>query len=321
MTDRHETALKFLAARIAADGVVSEEEAIALRQKVFPDGVVFRTEAEALLRLNDRVRGEGAGWGEVFVEALTDHLLGVGAGETHLSDDAAAWLQRAVLADGVLKRDTEVALLVKVLERAASTPDGFHGFVRDRMFQLLTAPPPANLGEADVALIRCVLFAQGSDGSIAVSRDEAEWLFAIDTATDGGDHHPSWRTLFVQAILNHLLAAAAPGLLARASMLHRVEIAGHTPRGPLPRFAAMLAGGPSAWLEALRQPGPAKAMHRYYEGRVAAFADAERLTVSEIAWASARTRADARVTANERAVLDELKRIEAEQAGGRAAAR
>lgn len=310
MTDRHETALKFLAARIAADGVVSEEEAIALRQKVFPDGVVSRDEAEALLRLNDRVRGEGAGWSAVFVEALTDHLLGADVGETHLSDDAANWLQRAVLADGVLKRDTEVALLVKVLERAASTPDGFHGFVRDRMFQLLTAPPPANLGEADVALIRNVLFAQGGDGSIAVSREEAEWLFAIDTATDGGDHHPSWRTLFVQAILNHLLAAAAPALLSRATALHRIEIAGRAPK--------TLQGRVAAFFEKLGHTSPERAMTRYWEGRVAAFAEAERLTVSEIAWVTARARADARVTANEKAVLEEIRRIEAEQAAAMA---
>lgn len=321
MTDRQTTALKFLAARIAVDGVVTEEEALALRREVFPDGKVSRAEAEALLRLNARVRGEGGAWRAAFVEAVADHLLDNEYGETHLAPEPADWLQRAVLADGVLDRETEVALLVKVLERAASTPDDFHGFVRDRMFQLLTSPPPANLGEADVALIRSVLFAQGGAGSIAVSRDEADWLFAIDSATDGGDHHPSWRTLFMQAILNHLLAAAAPALLDRATALHRSVIAESQPKGALNRMRAVLAAGPSGWIDKLTQPSTLKAMERYYEGRVAQIAEAERLTLSEIAWVTARSRADARITANERAVLDELKRIEAEQAAALAPAR
>lgn len=318
-SDPADTALKFLAARIAVDGVVTEEEALALRREIFPDGKVSRAEASALLRLNARVRGEGTAWRDAFVEAVTDHVLANGYSETHLSDENAEWLQRAVLADGVLDRDTEVALLVKVLERASSTPDGFHGFVRDRMFQLLTSPPPANLTEADVQLIRRVLFAEGGAGSIAVSRDEAEWIFAIDAATDGGEHHPSWRALFMQAILNHLLANAAPRLLDRATLLHRATIADAPRETFFERLRTIAAGGPTVWFETLTQPAPTKAINAYYAARAAQAAEAERLTLSEIAWVAARTRADARITANERAVLDELKRIEAEQQAAAAA--
>jgi len=315
MTDRRETALKSLAARIAADGRVSEDEALMLRMQVFPDGIVTRSEAETLVRLNAVVSGEGDAWRATFVEALTDHVLYAGEPIGILDESAAQWLEGVLVSDAPLRRDLEVELLVRVLERAESTPAGFQAFVRDRLFQLLTAPPPADLRETDVAIIRRVVFAVASDESIHVSRDEAEWLFAIDAATDGGNHHASWRDLFVKSICNCLLAADAPALLARNSHLHRAAILGRAPASDaFSRIGRAFSGGPEAIAARLRQPGPAQGIAAYYEARAAEAAAAERLTLAEVAWVVARARADARVTANEQAVLDALRGIEREQA-------
>jgi hypothetical protein len=314
MTERADAALKILAARIAADGIVSEDEALSLRAEIFPDGVVSRAEADALLRLNECVRSDADAWRAVFVEALCDHMLMDESVDGHLSEPRTRWLERALMADGRIDRDTEVALLAKLLERASSTPSGFHGFVRDRIFQLLTAPPPVNLGAPEVELIRRVLFAEGGSKSIAVSREEAEWLFAIDAAADGGVHHESWRDLFVKAICNHLMCDAAPALLDRNRLLHRAEIAARPTVRDGWRLDDLAKGGLKGFMDKVGQRDPIEGMERYYLARTAQMAEAERLTLAEIAWVTARARADARVTANERAVLEELRRIEREQA-------
>jgi hypothetical protein len=314
MTERAETALKILAARIAADGIVSEDEALSLRAEIFPDGVVTRAEAEALLRLNDCVRRDADAWRAVFVEALCDHMIMGEDLEGHLSEPRTRWLEQALMADGRIDRDAEVALLAKLLERAASAPVGFHGFVRDRIFQLLTAPPPVDLGAREVDLIRRVLFAEGGSKSIAVSRDEAEWLFAIDAAADGGAHHESWRDLFVKAICNHLMCDAAPALLDRNRLLHRASIAARPAAREGWSLHDLAKGGLKGFLDQVGQRDPIEGMERNYSTRTAQMAAAERLTLSEIAWVTARARADARLTGNERAVLEELRRIEREQA-------
>jgi hypothetical protein len=263
------------------------------------------------------VRGEGAAWREAFVEALTDHVLNAQEPAGHLGDEAARWLEAELLRDGRLDRDCEMALIVNVLRRASSTPDGFAAFVRDRIFQLLTSPPPSDLNAAEVELIRAVLFAEGGSGSIAVSREEAEWLFAIDAAIDGGTHHESWRDLFVKAICNHLLAAAAPALLERSRMMHRERIA-NPPRvwDAWRAFVKKPHLDPSGFTE----PSPAEIIAKAYGQRVQDMRAAERVTLDEVVWVSARVHGDRRVTANERAVLDELVRIAREQDGDSASA-
>jgi hypothetical protein len=314
---RAAAALKILAARIAADSVVTEGEAMAMRFELFPDGMIDREEAEVLLRLNARVRGEGSAWRDAFVEALTDHVLHAEDPAGHLGDATARWLETRILNDDRLDRDCEMALIVNVLRRAETAPAAFAAFVRDRIFQLLTSPPPSDLGAQEVELIRTVLFAEGGSGSIAVSRDEAEWLFAIDSATDGGKHHESWRDLFVKAICNHLMAAAAPALLDRTRVLHRARLA--KPAGVWGAWRTF-AANPRPDFGALSEPSPGAIIAQAYEKRVAEMRAAERLTLDEIAWVSARVHGDRRVTANERAVLEELKRIADEQGVGVAAA-
>ena len=316
MSDKETASLQVLAARVAADKRITAEEALELRRAVFPDGVVTRAEAETLIRLNERTDGDDPAWRAAFVEALVDFALLAESPRDHLGDETAAWLEQRLFADAVIERETEMALIVKLLERAETTPAGFQQFARDRLFQLLTAPPPASLKDDDVALIRALLFAVGGADGIAVSREEADWLFAIDSATDGATHCPAWRDLFVRAICNHLMAANAPALLARTHALHRARLAEQASVGLGRRFAQAFSGGLGAIIARARQPDAAAAMNAYYARRLGEMAHAEVLTLSEIAWVTARARADARVTANERAVLDELARIEREQKTG-----
>ena len=65
--------------------------------------------------------------------------------------------------------------------------------------------PRAAIGAGDVAILRKALHAPAGDGSLLVTRREAELLFALNEATGAGENDPAWRDFFVRAIANHLL--------------------------------------------------------------------------------------------------------------------
>ncbi|MDR1672544.1 MAG: TerB family tellurite resistance protein [Bacteroidales bacterium] len=56
------------------------------------------------------------------------------------------------------------------------------------------------IDEAEVNQLREVLYADGK-----IDKEEAEFLFELNDAVSGKDNHPSWETLFVEAITGFLL--------------------------------------------------------------------------------------------------------------------
>ena len=67
---------------------------------------------------------------------------------------------------------------------------------------------PGVVTEADVDLLRRIIYSFGGDGNMAVTQPEAEILFDIDEATADADNHPAWGDLFVKAIANCVMAAS-----------------------------------------------------------------------------------------------------------------
>jgi hypothetical protein len=65
--------------------------------------------------------------------------------------------------------------------------------------------PRANVGAGDVAILRKALHAPAGDGSLLVTRREAEMLFALNEATGAGENDPAWKDFFARAIANHLM--------------------------------------------------------------------------------------------------------------------
>ena len=63
------------------------------------------------------------------------------------------------------------------------------------------------IDEAEVKQLREVLYADGK-----IDKEEAEFLFELNDAVSGKDNHPSWETLFIEAITSFLLEdEASPG--------------------------------------------------------------------------------------------------------------
>ena len=107
--------------QLAADGRVSDAEALDVRRAIFPDGTVSREEADALFQLNERVGDDDPAWNAAFIEAICDHLL-LNEPRGHVTDEGAAWLEGRLGQDGKLELATELELVLKVLEKAESDP-------------------------------------------------------------------------------------------------------------------------------------------------------------------------------------------------------
>ncbi len=292
-------ALQALTDDLATRGRVSADDALRLRREVFPDGVVSRDEADALIALEARVANSDDAWAQTFAEAIADHVLQEGP---NVSDESAAWL--AARFGAVAPREAELEALLKVLERADSAPDSLHAFVRERLSALVASRP---IAAADVELIRRCLYA----GDSFVKEDEAKWLFSLDAESDGRANDPSWQDFFVKAVLNHLMGSYAPSLLDAANVRARQAWLENTKQTPLSNLWSIFAGGWSGYRDAVRSPSMVDALEADYEALNANAAEDSNLTLQERAWAVGMTQEDGKLTANEKALLAQLEKIEA----------
>lgn len=199
-----------------AGRALSAEDVLALRRAVWPDGVVARAEAEALFDLHRRLREPGLEWSDFFIEAIADHVLNATEPRSYVDDGTAAWLTGEIGKDGGTIGPVELELVVKILEGALNAPPSLKAWALAEVERcVLTGRGatrrdgdlrPGVVDEAEVKLLRRIVFAGGGDGALVVSQDEAEMLWRIKDSTLGAANAPGWRTLFVQAVGNHLMA-------------------------------------------------------------------------------------------------------------------
>jgi uncharacterized membrane protein YebE (DUF533 family) len=65
------------------------------------------------------------------------------------------------------------------------------------------------IDEQEVKQLRDVLYADG-----IIDKEEAEFLFELNDAVSSKENHPSWKTLFVEAITSFLLEdEVSPGIV------------------------------------------------------------------------------------------------------------
>jgi hypothetical protein len=192
---------------IAARGRIGDDDVAALRRAVYPDGIIAQAEADALLAL-ERAAGGSAGpdWRVLFVEALVDHVVNQTEPRGAVADPQAEWLMGAL--KGRLATANELEMLVRIMESARAMPPALAAFALEQVKHgCLTGEGPTTRGRchysrivdaADVDLLRRILFAAGGDGSIDVTRAEAEVLFDLHDQTVGQDNDPGFCDLFVR---------------------------------------------------------------------------------------------------------------------------
>lgn len=194
---------------------ITRQELRDLRAEVWGDGSVSAPEAEKLFDMNRSVE-PSIEWMDFFVEAICEFMLSQGEPRGYVTEDESTWLLHHVSQEGQIANHAELELIVKLLERAEYAPTALRRFALGAIEQtVLTGEGPTRQGQpveapriddAEVSVIRRLIFAPASDGPAKVSAAEAELLFRLKDATLGQDNSPEWKKLFVQGIANHLMA-------------------------------------------------------------------------------------------------------------------
>ena len=200
-----EQTLEDFASDILEDGIIDAEEVGKIRERIYADGVIDREEADFLFVLNDGASGKDndSSWKELFVEALSDHVLKDEISPDVLDDDEAEYLVEKIKGDGVVD-DVELALLVNITANAKSCPDSFNTFVQDALKAAIIEDGIVDADE--VEMLKQVVYGSGGASGEGVDRTEADMLFDINDATTGNEGHDlGWKAFFVEAISKHVL--------------------------------------------------------------------------------------------------------------------
>lgn len=204
-----------LADALKARAVMTADDVLAIRRVAWPDGKIDAVEADAIFALNDAIAAPPAEWVAFFVEAITAYVVQQQAPTGYVDDAKAAWLMARIDADGRVESRAELETLVKILEVAVNVPDKLKAYALRQIEAVVTsgAGPtrsgtldPGSINATEITLLRRMLFAAAGDGPGCISQGEAELLFRLKAATMGAANAPEWKTLFVQAVGNHLMA-------------------------------------------------------------------------------------------------------------------
>lgn len=218
---------------ICTRGSIRDSDVLAMRRAFNENGVISTSEAEALVSLNTACRVTDASWPKFFIEALTDYIVHQTEPDGYIVADKAEWMVERISRDGRVKTNTELELLLNVLDAARWSPPSLAAFalgqVRDavisgvgvtRAGQMLGK---GTIGQSEIDLLRRILYAFAGDGGIAVTRTEAEVLIEINRALTPGRSSPAWTELFVKAVGASVLASLGHHLPPREEML-RIEV-------------------------------------------------------------------------------------------------
>lgn len=297
-------------AGLSQKGRIQTADVLMLRREVFHDGVATRAEAESLFALDTSCAEKCAEWPAFFVEAVSDFVVFADPPEGHVSPENAAWLKRAISRDGRVDTATELELLIVALEKARSAPAELSAYalqqvadaVVDGAGPLAGSGAPGRIAPSDVALLRRILHAGGGEDNIAVSRAEAEVLFAVNEAARGDS--PEFDDLFVKAIGSFLLAATGHAPPSREQALAAEALLADSEPNLGRFFARMVSGGLSAIVKAAGEDHDIESHFRALNARrAAAQAEASAIDAHEVEWLAKRIGRSGRLNRNEQALM------------------
>ena len=302
---------------IKARGSIKDADVLKLRRSYYEDGSISAEEAESILALNDACPIQDPAWADCFIETITDYIVDQAEPQGYLTAENADWLMQRIAKDGRIGSKTELDLLLNVLDKARWVPQSLVRFALEQVKDAIIsnvgplrvgkARGGANVGQADVDLLRRVLYSFGGDGNIAVTQAEAEVLFDIDTATAAADNHPSWSDLFVKAIANCVLGACGYAAPPRAVALARDAWLERRGELSIDEVLAGMTGGRKNLFGGYRQQSvEEQAIARLTQQKIEIITR-ENITPAEVNWLVERIGRDGKLTANERSLLMFLK--------------
>jgi hypothetical protein len=297
---------------VAARGAITDADVLRMRRAFYADGRIEPHEAEALIALNAACREQAPAWIDCYVEMLTDHLVNQVVPEGYLTVENADWLIERVTRNGRIATRGDFELVVNVLDKARWSPERLVAFalaqVRDVVLERnrdLTAPTNRPIVcEADVELLRRIIYAFGGDANIAITRAEADILFEINDATEGAENADAWQPLFVKAIANCVLSASGYVMPSREEALAREAWLDR--RGDL-SLGNMLAGMANGLFGGYRKQSKEEQAISRLERQKIEIVTGEGVSPAEAAWLAERIGRNGSLGTNEQALLAMLR--------------
>ncbi len=309
---------------VGANGFVTAEEVLFLRRNVFRDGVVSREELTALMGLAARAPAGDREWPDFLVEAVGDYFLREEQPHGYLTDEEWGYLsgflgKEWLGENGSAARLFEARLLVSLAERATSTPLAMNRYAAEAIKSTLRTRQGTHEGAPRIdaetaALVKRLIYAAAGDQSVAVSRQEAEFLFDLNDLCAEADNDPAWRDVFVNAIAAHLMAHVGYRPLAREEAMRLDAFARDQSVKPGRMFGRMFSGGLAALRHALGADDGSKTslQGQRNAANAKAAAEAELITDTETDWLVERISRDGALHQMERALIAHLKALDAE---------
>ncbi len=303
---------------IIARGSIKDADVLKLRAAFYKDGDISREEAALMFEMNKRCPVQDASWQPFFIEALTDYIVNQAEPEGYVTTENATWLIGSISNDGRVATKTELELLVTVLETARWSPPSLVSFCLAQVKNAVAtgegplragqAVEPGIIHEAEVDLIRRMIYAFGGDGNVAVTRAEAEALFDINDLIAHAGLNAAWTELFVKAIANVLMYASGYEVPSREEAL-RAD-AWLDERGdlsPASMLKAVAASGLEGVLGAYNeQTSEQRALARLERQRLEIITG-EVITADEAHWLAERLGRDEQLTPTEMALIEYLR--------------
>ncbi len=300
--------------QIIRTGSIKDVDVLRLRSALHRDGIATSEEAELLFGLNEACPSQHPAWADLFVEMLTDYLVDRSEPEGYLTADDAKRLIDRVTRNGRCPRKVELDLIVNILDTSRWSPVSLSRFALEQVRRAVShgdgplrtghEPVAGSIRESEVELVRRILYAFGGDGSVAVTRAEAEVLFDINDAIADPAANPAWADLFVKAITNVVMAASGRGVPTReealrrdAWMIERGELS------PTALLSAMVRSSLDAvWGAYQEQSLEERALARLEHQRIEIITY-EAIAEAEVGWLCGRIGRGGRLTANEAALV------------------
>ena len=306
--------LNSLLQTLEAAKTVTPADVLALRREVFGDNHVSIAEADTIFRLNSTDVNRCAEWADFFMEAITDFVVRQTLPYGYVDESNASWLIARISHDNRVETMTELRTLINILKISRNSTDRLMKFALEQIKVAVVhgsgvigrgrALVPGVIGEAEVSLLRAVLFACGGEDNFAISRTEAEVIFDINDACRGADNHESWKLLFRQTIANHLMFIATHSAPSRDEALRREKFL--TSRGDFASgFGKLSVPSIAGALKSVFGADKAQAQEAQW-AQEAKISQAEMITEQEAAWLSARIGRDGQFDENERELMSWL---------------
>ncbi len=298
-------------------GRVDARDVMDMRQSVFANGVLCKDEAISLLAVHANCTDKCPEWDVFFVEALSDFLVDSVEPAGYVNDKQAKWLMSAISRSGHVASRTELELLITVLEKSKRSPETLSASALSQVAAAILhqkgplADQNRRLGvitARDVELLRRVLYAFGGEGSIGITKSEAEILFQLNDKSLETENDPAWSDLFVKAIANYMMAVSSYEVPTREEALRREEWLNKQGESRS-FFTRMMADGLKGIISAYLAPSGTEAA---FAERNAKFERDEKtasaINQSEAHWLVERMNKDGYIRSNEKMLLSFFKK-------------